>query len=1051
MNPNQVFVGREEQLSQLNAFLHQALDGEGQVCFVSGEAGSGKSALVNAFARRAQASHADLVVALGTCNAQTGIGDPYLPFREILGMLTGDVEPQETTPENAQRLKSFLGISGKALADIGPDLIGVFVPGVGIAMKVGAFVAERAGWMDRLEELSQREAPAPGEIEQSRIFQQVTDVLEALAAERPLILVLDDLQWADAASISLLFHLSRHVGESRILVVGTYRPDEVALGRGGDRHPLEKVLTECKRYFGDVEIDLDRLDDARERQFVDDLLDAEPNRLGESFRQALFRHTDGHALFTVELLKDMQERGDVFRDPEGHWIAAPDLDWETLPPRVEGVIEERIRRLERELREVLSVASVEGSEFTAQIIARVEDLRERSLLRQLSRQLERQHRLVEESGEEEIGAHLLSRYRFAHALVQQFLYDELGRGERRLLHGEIAQVLEEIYRGREEEITVQLARHYAEAGEREKAIDYLLLAGDRARNLYAYQEATDHYERALAFLRELRDYERMARTLMKLGLTHHIAFDYDRARQAYEEGFSLWQRVGALAPAAAHPPAPHPLRIDWPYPPLTLDPTRAADVDSIGVVDQLFSGLVELSPEMAVVPDVAQRWEVLDEGRRYVFHLRGDVRWSDGTPVTAHDFEATWKRVLDPATASPLAHLLAVVRGARAFHQGETTDPDTIGVTAEDDQTLVVELESPTSYFLHMLAYNVSFAAPRHALAAHGEAWTEVDQIVTNGPFLLEGRESETRITLSRNPAYHGRFTGNVERVEVRSLPEGADRRAAYEAGDLDTLFLYGMGGQRDHVRLSHADDYVSVPWLATAYVAFDTSRPPFDDPRVRRAFAHAIDRELFADLEMEGYVFPADGGFVPPGMPGHSPDIGLAYDLGQARQLLADAGYAGGEGLPPLTFLTDESNEPPGRYLETQWRRNLGVEVTWAATDWESLTQRLEDQPPHIFLDLWVADYPDPDTFLRVCDAVRWSRWRDANFEGLVIQAREATDQQERMEMVHQAERILVESAAVVPFTYGRSHLLVKPWIRRFPTSAIKSWFWKDVVIEPH
>jgi ABC-type oligopeptide transport system substrate-binding subunit len=866
-----------------------------------------------------------------------------------------------------------------------------------------------------------------------------------------LILVLDDLQWADAASISLLFHLSRHVGESRILVVGTYRPDEVALGRGGDRHPLEKVLTECKRYFGDVEIDLDRLDDARERQFVDDLLDAEPNRLGESFRQALFQHTDGHALFTVELLKDMQERGDVFRDPEGHWIAAPDLDWETLPPRVEGVIEERIRRLERELREVLSVASVEGSEFTAQIIARVEDLRERSLLRQLSRQLERQHRLVEESGEEEIGAHLLSRYRFAHALVQQFLYDELGRGERRLLHGEIAQVLEEIYRGREEEITVQLARHYAEAGEREKAIDYLLLAGDRARNLYAYQEATDHYERALAFLRELRDYERMARTLMKLGLTHHIAFDYDRARQAYEEGFSLWQRVGALAPAAAHPPAPHPLRIDWPYPPLTLDPTRAADVDSIGVVDQLFSGLVELSPEMAVVPDVAQRWEVLDEGRRYVFHLRGDVRWSDGTPVTAHDFEATWKRVLDPATASPLAHLLAVVRGARAFHQGETTDPDTIGVTAEDDQTLVVELESPTSYFLHMLAYNVSFAAPRHALAAHGEAWTEVDQIVTNGPFLLEGRESETRITLSRNPAYHGRFTGNVERVEVRSLPEGADRRAAYEAGDLDTLFLYGLGGQRDHVRLSHADDYVSVPWLATAYVAFDTSRPPFDDPRVRRAFAHAIDRELFADLEMEGYVFPADGGFVPPGMPGHSPDIGLAYDLGQARQLLADAGYAGGEGLPPLTFLTDESNEPPGRYLETQWRRNLGVEVTWAATDWESLTQRLEDQPPHIFLDLWVADYPDPDTFLRVCDAVRWSRWRDANFEGLVIQAREATDQQERMEMVHQAERILVESAAVVPFTYGRSHLLVKPWIRRFPTSAIKSWFWKDVVIEPH
>ena len=221
MNHDQVFVSREEQLSRLDAFLQQALTGRGQICFISGEAGSGKSALANAFAHRAQSAHTELLVAMGTCNAQTGIGDPYLPFREILGMLTGDVEPQATTPENAQRLRSFLGISGKALADIGPDLIGVFVPGVGIAMKVGAFVAERAGWMDRLEELSQREAPPPGEIEQSRIFQQVTDVLEALAAERPLILVLDDLQWADAASISLLFHLSRHVGESSILILGT--------------------------------------------------------------------------------------------------------------------------------------------------------------------------------------------------------------------------------------------------------------------------------------------------------------------------------------------------------------------------------------------------------------------------------------------------------------------------------------------------------------------------------------------------------------------------------------------------------------------------------------------------------------------------------------------------------------------------------------------------------------------------------------------------------------------------------------------------------------
>jgi adenylate cyclase len=313
----QVFVARERELAQLQTFLDRALSSQGQVAFVTGEAGSGKTALVTEFARRAQDAHPDLLVALGDCNAQTGIGDPYLPFREVLGLLTGDVEAKlaqgAITQENANRLRDFLRVSGQAL---GPELIGIFVPGAGLAAKAGAFLAGKVGWLDKLEKLTEREPMGPGDLEQSDIFEQYTSVLKAMAAERPLALVLDDLQWADAASISLLFHLGRRIEESPILIVGAYRPEEVALGRAGEQHPLQGVLSELKRYYGDIWVDLGRAAEAEGRKFVDAFLDTEPNRLGEGFREALFRHTGGRPLFTIELLRDMQERGDLVQDEE---------------------------------------------------------------------------------------------------------------------------------------------------------------------------------------------------------------------------------------------------------------------------------------------------------------------------------------------------------------------------------------------------------------------------------------------------------------------------------------------------------------------------------------------------------------------------------------------------------------------------------------------------------------------------------------------------------------------------------------------------------------
>jgi len=435
-----VFVGREHELARLDEYLQKALAGQGQVVFVTGNAGRGKTALLQEFAYQAQEGYGELLIASGNCNPHTGAGDPYLPFRDVLGMLTGDVESQwatgAITQVHARRLWEHLPDTIEVLIDNGPDLMDVFVFGGELVKRASTAVFEKAPWLDRLRALAERERPAPGELEQTHLFDQFTNVLSELASQRPLLIVLDDLQWADAGSIDLIFHLSRRIEGGRILIACAYRPDEVVLGRNGGRHPLEKVLSELKRYFGDIWIDLGEMDEAEDRDFVDTFLDTEPNRLDKEFRHALYRHTSGHPLFTIELLRAMQERGDLIHDGLGRWIEGPALDWSTLPARVEGVIEERVGRLETELREILSVASVEGEDFTAQVIAQVQEIGERQLLRDLSQELEKRHRLVRVGGEVRVGRRHLSRYQFAHTLIQRYLYNELSPGERRLLHGE---------------------------------------------------------------------------------------------------------------------------------------------------------------------------------------------------------------------------------------------------------------------------------------------------------------------------------------------------------------------------------------------------------------------------------------------------------------------------------------------------------------------------------------------------------------------------------------------------------------------------------------
>jgi oligopeptide transport system substrate-binding protein len=275
-----------------------------------------------------------------------------------------------------------------------------------------------------------------------------------------------------------------------------------------------------------------------------------------------------------------------------------------------------------------------------------------------------------------------------------------------------------------------------------------------------------------------------------------------------------------------------------------------------------------------------------------------------------------------------------------------------------------------------------------------------------------------------------------------------------YEEDDLDIIYLTSLPPSRqDRARQQYAGEYVLVPELHTLYVGFDVSRPPFDDRRVRQAFALATDKEMLADLTLRGFYAPATGGLVPPGMPGHSPGIGLPYDPEGARQLLAEAGYAGGRGFPVLDALAGGSSaDTIAEFLQAQWLENLGIEIAWKMIEWRRLLDRVSGRTPHMwFARGWAADYPDPDSFLR---ASLWrvrTGWQDKAYDGLVEGDRRVMDQEERMRICQRADGILVDAAPILLLLYGRSHLLIKPWVKRYPTSPLRSHFWKDVVIEPH
>jgi predicted ATPase len=333
-----------------------------------------------------------------------------------------------------------------------------------------------------------------------------------------LILFLDDLQWADSGSISLLHYVCKRLAGSRVLILGAYRPEDLALwrresGLAWERHPLEPVRLELQREFGEIELDLDSSDrNASDRMaLIDTLVDSETNNLGETFRQTLFRLTNGNPLFAVELLRTLKESGGLVRNSDDRWVEGRQFSWEKLPARLEAVIAERISRLPPIQQALLRAASVQGETFTVEVLADVLRRPRCQVVEWLSGLLSREQQIVEAINYIKLGPAAasqpprFSQYRFRHGVFQKYLYTRLDPAERSSLHAETAVALENLSGLSSSEIALQLAWHFEQAGLIPRAVEYLLSASKQAIQSASHQQAAALFDRCLELIQQLPD------------------------------------------------------------------------------------------------------------------------------------------------------------------------------------------------------------------------------------------------------------------------------------------------------------------------------------------------------------------------------------------------------------------------------------------------------------------------------------------------------------------------------------------------------------------
>lgn len=490
---------------------------------------------------------------------------------------------------------------------------------------------------------------------------------------------------------------------------------------------------------------------------------------------------------------------------------------------------------------------------------------------------------------------------------------------------------------------------------------------------------------------------------------------------------------------------PETFRMNLGTEPPDLDPAKTDDLTSFSVLLPLLKGLTQFDAQMRPRPAIAESWEVSPDGLRYVFHLRKNALWSDGKPVTTDDFLFAWKRALTPATGAPYVFFLYELKNGKAFYDGQIRDFSKVGVRAVDAHTLSVTLERPTPFFLDLVASPVMLPLRRDVVTRYGDQFTEARHMLGNGAYRLTQWTHEEKIVLTPNPYFYEKSPARrpqVKAIEMYMINDANTSVVMYENGSLDFIETTTSIPSFDVRRLRKSPDCRTHILHRINYFGFNVRKPPFDNLKVRQAFAYALDRSYYPRLMQSGQK-PMTS-WITPGLAGYNPNRGLAYDPAKARKLLAEAGYPGGKGFPTvhLSFQTQYDIQKEAEIAQYLWRKNLNVDVRLDNMEWKVLLSKLDEDPPQLFRLGWFVDYPDADSFMNVFlsgSGNNHTQWKNKRYDTLVRQAVVTMNPAQRQRLYDEAQQLLLEKAtAIIPVYASEKNYMVKPRIQGLTMNAL-------------
>ncbi len=473
--------------------------------------------------------------------------------------------------------------------------------------------------------------------------------------------------------------------------------------------------------------------------------------------------------------------------------------------------------------------------------------------------------------------------------------------------------------------------------------------------------------------------------------------------------------------------------------PPTLDPHITTDSTSAVIVNEVFGGLVTITPDIVIAPDLAEDWNISPDGKVFTFRLRQNAKFHDGRPVVAEDFRWSLERAADPLTESPVADLyLSDVIGVADKLNGKA---ETIqGLRVIDERTLELTIDAPKSYFLAKLTYPTAFVVDRKNVEGNKNRW--VFEPNGTGPFRLERYDIGETILLGRNENYH---LGPPFLDEVEFILSGGDPMLMYENDEIHVtgLGLADLERVQDPSNPLRTELATAPPGFTVSFIGMNLEQPPFDDVKFRQALNYAVNKKEIATTALSDLVVPAIG-VIPPGFPSYNPDLrGYGYDPEKAKRLLSESRYGADPASIPRITLSIAGNFGASVGLDMEvmlrsWQETLGVEVEIQQTEWATFLQDVHQRRFQMFALAWSADYPDPQDFLDIMfhtdSANNWGNYNNREVDSLLEKARVEPDQTARFQQYNLIEQLIVDDAPWVPLWHSTERkVLVKPEVKDY------------------